>query len=168
MQSSLKYVLALMSFAVMATFAGCGGGNPFDTVPVTGTVTLDGQPVDGALVLFQPSGDHKAASGTTDSSGKFTLTTGNAGDGAMPGQYKVTVSKTKTEASADLSGMSFEEAAVKAKQEDDERMKKYPGGQPPVQELLPVNYKDIEKSGLTFEVKRDQENNFAIELKKGG
>ena len=161
-------VKAVIVFMVVATFVistGCGSGNPFDTVPVTGSVTLDGQPVEGATVIFQPTGDHKAATATTDSSGEFTLTTGESGDGAMPGVYKVTVFKTKMEPGADLSGLSFEEAALKAKQEDDERLKKYPGGMP-TQDLLPVKYKDAGKSGLTFEVKRDAENNFAIELSK--
>ena len=33
--------------------AGCGGNSP---VPVRGTVTLDGNPVAGAVVLFIPEG----------------------------------------------------------------------------------------------------------------
>jgi len=35
----------------------------------------------------------RAAGGITDASGKFQLTTLNANDGAMPGKYKVAVSK---------------------------------------------------------------------------
>ena len=70
--------------------AGCGGG--LDLIPVSGTVTLDGQPVDGAAVVFVPVAGGPAASGSTDAGGKFRLTTVNQ-PGAVPGEYNVTVTK---------------------------------------------------------------------------
>ena len=57
------------------------------------------QPVAGAQVMFNVEGG-RPAQGTTDTSGKFTLTSFEAGDGAPPGKYKVTVVKqVKTDAS---------------------------------------------------------------------
>jgi hypothetical protein len=45
-------------FTVVLTFAtvGCGGGeqDPFERYPVTGTVTLDGEPLSDATILFVP------------------------------------------------------------------------------------------------------------------
>ena len=62
---------------------------------MTGVVTLDGKTVEGATVTFNPSGgsDQKPAVGTSGADGKYSLTTFTGGDGALPGLYKVTVSK---------------------------------------------------------------------------
>jgi len=74
------------------SLVGCGKG----VVPVAGVVTLDGQPVPAATVLFMPEeGNGRAASALTDDEGNFRLTTYVEGDGALPGQYHVVVSKTE-------------------------------------------------------------------------
>ena len=39
----------------LAVLAGCGYGNA-DRVPVRGSVTLNGAPVDGGVILFVPKG----------------------------------------------------------------------------------------------------------------
>jgi hypothetical protein len=78
---------------VSILLAGCGPGSS-GTIPVSGKITKGGQPLAGALVTFQPNAaDGKAASGTTDSAGVYKLTTLVNGDGALPGSYKVTVTK---------------------------------------------------------------------------
>jgi hypothetical protein len=60
---------------------------------VSGTVTLDGKPLAGATVTFEPvEKGGKKATGKTDENGAYVLTTSKAGDGALPGKYKVTVS----------------------------------------------------------------------------
>lgn len=75
---------------------GSGGGNLPKTVPAAGVVTLDGKPVEGAQVVLVPaSGDMQTgAFGTTDASGRFTLRAFEQKPGAIPGEYKVQVSKT--------------------------------------------------------------------------
>src|SRR6185436_12065008 len=104
----------LAGFVALVTVIGCSEAKPFDTVKVTGLVTLDSQPVDGATVVFQPAtGAGKAATGMTDKDGKFNLTTSTAGDGAMPGTYKVTVTKVEGGPVEDTSGLSFQEALEK-------------------------------------------------------
>jgi hypothetical protein len=61
-------------------------------VKVTGKVTLDDQPVEGASVIFQgESGGGHPAAGQTDSEGVFYLGTFEGGDGAFPGEYKVLI-----------------------------------------------------------------------------
>jgi hypothetical protein len=67
---------------------GCGQGK---TVKVEGVVTLDGKPLPAATVTYVPVGDGRAASGRTDQDGTFRLTTFRPDDGAVPGEYKVTV-----------------------------------------------------------------------------
>lgn len=74
--------------------AGCGSGSGFPkTYPVSGVVTYNGKPVEGAMVTFQLNEGKENAIGTTDSTGEYKLTMFQPGDGAIPGQYRVGVSK---------------------------------------------------------------------------
>jgi hypothetical protein len=61
---------------------------------VTGKVIYRGKPVEGARVMFYPSGQRPAA-GTTDAEGRFTLLTWKPGDGAMAGEAVVCIAKMK-------------------------------------------------------------------------
>ena len=75
--------------------AGCGRGDPH--VSVTGTVKFpDGSVPRGdiATVTFQPASagpGAKGASSTIAEDGSFSLRTLKPGDGALPGDYRVTV-----------------------------------------------------------------------------
>lgn len=82
--------LGILAVMLLAGASGCGGG----LVPVTGVVTLDGQPVEGAMVLFVPEDNRgRPAQGVTAGDGSFTLSTGME-PGAAAGDYKVLVTKT--------------------------------------------------------------------------
>lgn len=70
---------------------GCGDGQGL--VPVKGQVLLDGKPVEGAAVMFEPESGGIPAMGVTDASGEFSLTTTGRGAGATPGPNGVSVSK---------------------------------------------------------------------------
>jgi len=119
---------------------------------VTGSVTLDGQPVDGATVAFYPDGGRRPARGITDASGNFELMTFNPGDGVLLGQHRVSV--TKTEASE-------QQAAVV----DGETIETPTGGaEDNVNHLLPVHYASPSTSELTVEVVEGMEP-VALELK---
>jgi hypothetical protein len=82
-------------FAVLAValVTGCGRSG-LELFPVEGQVTLDGQPLADAGVMFSPTGTGPSASGTTDSEGRFKLMTVNAA-GAPRGSFKVTIAKRK-------------------------------------------------------------------------
>jgi hypothetical protein len=87
-----RHVLNLVAVAgtVLAAATGCGGKDR--PVPVRGRVTLDGQPLSKATVQFIPaSGQGSVASGLSDADGNFRLSTFKTDDGALPGDYKVTV-----------------------------------------------------------------------------
>ena len=74
--------------------AGCG--DKYTPVPVSGVVTLDGKPVEGATVYFYAVGDAKdgrPAHGTTDKEGAFRLSTMGDEDGALRRHYKVVITK---------------------------------------------------------------------------
>jgi hypothetical protein len=72
--------------------AGCGGADvPDNLTSVFGVVTLDGQPLAGAAVTFVPP-DGRPASGTTDSSGAYSLSYNDGSDGCLPGLCRVMIS----------------------------------------------------------------------------
>jgi hypothetical protein len=103
--------------ALVAAGVGCGGaGKP---VPVRGTVLLDGQPLSGATVTFMPMENvGRSASGMTVEDGSFRLTTFNQNDGALPGEYKVTVTLEEAGEVLKPSGAEYPmQGSVKEKRE---------------------------------------------------
>jgi hypothetical protein len=63
--------------------------------PVRGIVRFDGKPAEGALVTLQPTdasvGTSIAPRGQVRADGSFEIATHKHGDGAPPGEYKVTI-----------------------------------------------------------------------------
>ncbi len=156
--------------AVLAAMIGCGGGaSGVKTVPVKGKVTLDGKPVEGATVQFAPEDSAgRAASGVTKSDGTFELTTAGGGPGAVPGKYKVAITKRTTAGPAEAP--KTQEEAMKAIQE---KMAK--GGSaafiktpPKVQDELPARYGNAATSGFTAEVTATGKNEFTFDMTSGG
>lgn len=150
-----RYLLALLAVSCIAAL-GCGSSTGLEgLVPVQGTVTYNGSPVDGATVVFSPVvAGNKAAAGKTDASGTYSLTTKDPGDGIMPGDYTVSVSKTETSG-----GLSVEEAQKWTEEN--------PGKQPPSPEItehLPAKYKVAKTSGLKATVSESNDNVFDFAL----
>ena len=86
--------LWMASGALLLIGGGCGGrptGFP-ETAPVTGTVTLDGSPLEGATVSFLPA-EGRSSVGTTDGAGRYRLVFTGAVSGAVLGPHHVSVSK---------------------------------------------------------------------------
>ncbi len=86
-----------LSFALALLFAlGCGkesvDGRP-TPVAVSGTVFYKQQPSAGAKVMFAPQDHQYAAVGQTDKNGRFKLQTFEPADGAVPGKFKIAVTK---------------------------------------------------------------------------
>lgn len=86
----------ILSFALLCSVAfGCTPSTP-GPVAAKGTVmTKGGRPCDNALVVFHPLekdriNDPKPV-GKTDTQGGFVLTTFAENDGAIPGEYAITV-----------------------------------------------------------------------------
>jgi hypothetical protein len=96
----------IATFAMLLAALGCGGGGPnYKTAPVSGRVTLDGQPLANAEVYFFPTAEdtrkHEAnkaiphAHAQTDDQGNYKLKAvidGRAVDGGIVGENRVTVS----------------------------------------------------------------------------
>jgi len=84
---------ALMICASCLCLAGCGDG--INRVPITGLVTVQGEPLAGASVQFFPQTgtEGEGAIGVSGSDGKFNVISSRQDDsGIPPGKYKVRVS----------------------------------------------------------------------------
>ena len=124
-----------------ALLSGCSGSGT-RPVPVSGTVSLNGQPVAGADVVFMPQ-QGQLASGQTDAQGRFQLLTAQLGDGAVPGDYAV--------------GISKKEKII----DPNNPQNPYPM----VRDVLPPRYGTPSSSGLTAKVQASGRNDFPFDLK---
>jgi hypothetical protein len=146
-------------FVIVGAIAtGCGGGanSPrfvpaSNVVPVSGTLTYQGNPLAFYQVTFTPKeGGGHSASGRTDESGKFKLGTNVPGDGANVGTYIV---------SAAYSGPPVEDdSASKVLTTEPEKLPK-----PSVE--IPKEYKSATTSKLTQEVPAGGLTDLKIDLK---
>jgi hypothetical protein len=141
----------------LVILAGCSGGQR-TAVPVSGSVTYNGQPVAGATVIFLGKANEPAATGITATDGTFRLSTYGEADGAVPGQYSVTVVKMEG-GPADDPNAPFDPVA------DMEAAAKNTAPAPPAHHLLPEKYATAKESPLGFTVGASGSNQFPIELK---
>ncbi|MEM7782572.1 MAG: hypothetical protein AAF623_04400 [Planctomycetota bacterium] len=78
---------------VILTWVGCSNSPEPRTFPVSGIVTLDGVPLKGVAVMFQPEQGGSFGIGISDSAGRFKITTFELDDGAIPGNHGVIIQK---------------------------------------------------------------------------
>ncbi len=88
----LRYcVCVTVLFGGLLSVSGCGYRRPA-TVKTSGRVTLDGEPVAEAALMFVGS-TGRPSSANTDANGEFKVTTYGRNDGLAPGEYKVSVAQ---------------------------------------------------------------------------
>lgn len=96
--SMVRWFGAASGLAVCLVLAGCGGGvSDKPTMgKVSGVVTLEGKPVAGATIEFNPDNSRSTtgprSSAVTDANGKYTMMGPGGEEGAVIGFHKVTVS----------------------------------------------------------------------------
>ena len=83
-------ILSATAVVLALAAPGCKPAGP-DVHPVTGKLTIGGQPAQNVQIALYPvGGSSQMATGRVDASGVFSLVTGNKGaKGAMVGKYKV-------------------------------------------------------------------------------
>lgn len=86
--SSWSLILLVAACAV----AGCSSSDGPALSQVSGTVTLDGQPVGDAEVLFMPDSGNPSV-GKTDQKGRYTLAYDQKRKGAVIGKHTVRITK---------------------------------------------------------------------------
>lgn len=115
------------------------------TLPVTGSVSLDGSPVAEATVIFHTDLHPISATALTTPDGTFQLRTYTPKDGAPAGEYTVTIEKVTEE----------------------QKIPDNPEAPLPPIEIthhLPKKYRSPKTSGLTAEVTEAGPNEFVFEL----
>jgi len=86
----LRSIVRLLVLSAIL-LAGCRG-RPADQPPlgtVTGKVTLDGQPLEGATIFFSPEGGGRTSAARTDAEGRYALTYIGREMGAKVGQHTI-------------------------------------------------------------------------------
>lgn len=157
--SASVFLTALLGIAVTI---GCGSSRS-STYPVTGTVTYNGEPVEGASVaLSATEPETRGAVGITDADGRYELTTFEKGDGAMPGEFKVRVFKYDREPEEPEELEAGEDPYKIEDMPDDYEPEEY-AESPPPQHLLPKKYSNPSLTPLSFTVE-EGENTFDIDL----
>jgi hypothetical protein len=125
--------------------AGCSGGDDLPREPVSGTVTLDNQPLADGVIQFTPA--EKAATGPSAvpgggeiKGGKFSIPRDR---GLVPGKYNVAINS--------------------AEKSERTKPQQVGGGKVDLpKELIPAEYNSATK--LTAEVKRGGSNDFTFTL----
>jgi hypothetical protein len=84
----MKFRCALL----LCTFLALGGCDSAPTrVPVTGSVSVNGKPAEGAILMFHPSDPKEAtASAVAEADGSYKIVSGGE-SGLIQGKYQVTV-----------------------------------------------------------------------------
>ena len=142
--STRALLLACSVFSLFLSACGGGASDAPDLAAVSGTVTLDGQPLADANVTFI-SENGPVSTAKTDAQGNYSLGTKGQNDGATVGNHKITVTKvSQIPESNDPTGLQAAEDA----------------GQ-----VIPAKYADMNSSGLTATVEAGQDNVVPIELK---
>lgn len=94
---SIRALISVLLPIASIMTVGCGDAG-YGEVPVSGKVTLNGEPLAGAHLTFQPvakdsSGFAPGSFGRTDDEGNFSLrTVWPDADGAIPGRHRVQIS----------------------------------------------------------------------------
>jgi hypothetical protein len=144
---------------LMGALALMGCGDPHRPIPVSGLVTLDGNPVEGATLSFfaiDSAKEGRPAQGVTNGQGLFFMTTMTDGDGVIPGTYKVVINRyrptvLKVETPAFPEGIGGEEAKQDFYYEHFESK-----GLAPFTNVLPPQYASMQETPFTITVtKRD-------------
>jgi hypothetical protein len=159
-----RFIAPAAILILLAAATGCGG--KYKPVPVSGVVTLDGQPVKGATVYFYAVGDERdgrPAYGATNDNGEFQLSTMGNNDGALPRKYKVVIAQY-VPSQPNLKMPDFPNTLEGKNAKQDFIYQNYEAkGIQPFISALPAIYGDSNSTPLECEVKGKM-NNLKFEL----
>ncbi len=135
--------------ACLIALAGCSSRS--NKVPITGSLTVDGEPGSLATLTFWPGDPNGEGAGTvfTDDKGNFVSGDAKTGTGFTPGEYKVTVSRflDRHGKPAQVSGKKSEASL-----------------ETPAKESIPATYRDRNNTPLSINVTHDSAT-FTLEVK---
>jgi len=142
----LRPLTILAAAAICLSAVGCGSSVPrtnLKVTPVKGKVTMGGQPLADATVMFilqgQPPKDYLGSAAKTDAQGNFEIMTGTQ-KGAPAGKYIVVVSK--------MTGVDGKPLVNDAKEIDPKMM----AGSGGTKESVPAGFSDGAQSSQTVTI----------------
>jgi hypothetical protein len=130
----------------LALTVGCGSGGKY--APVSGRVTLNGQPLANATVSFQPIAEGSleapapGSTGQTNANGEFTLMSAGGRSGAWVGKHRVRITAVAQQATT-----------------GDERP---PRGGWPMADKIPARYNQDSKEEFTVPAGGTDKADFAL------
>ena len=142
----------------LVCFAGCGSDDGHRKV--TGKVTMNGEPVDGAsLMFYAQDSTGEGGGGKTDASGNYSITAPSAVKGGLfPGEYKVTIAKYAEVVDEDQ--QAYESGEITYDELQERKAAKGPYGKVETGELLtPAQYSNTNATPLTVTVTDDPKQN---------
>jgi hypothetical protein len=145
------------SIVATAVILGCGDDSGLERrFKISGTVKYKGEPIPKGTIAFEPADLTKGrvASGFIEN-GSYTLTTSGTtpGDGALAGDYKVSISASDL----DLSGVAKQDGGMIHQGE-----KAHRDAISSAKSLVPTKYARSESSGLTAKVDGAKTINFDL------
>lgn len=172
-----RYAVAIAASLVLA---GCGSSEGYKLAPVSGKVQVDGKPVEGLRISFEPIGGADRpypgpdSIGITDKDGRFTLATFNESQkrGAVVGKTRVRIWSLPASQTAGTSGKDVSDdraadydpvAEIKAIKSQIRKTTKAKVVQQSI--VIPLRFND--ETTLTFDVpdKGSDSANFEIQSK---
>jgi hypothetical protein len=79
---------AIATVALGTALGGCGGVDGVPRQRVSGAVTLDGQPLDAGMILFEPTAGQASSAGAMIADGRYDVARDK---GPTPGPYLVRI-----------------------------------------------------------------------------
>ena len=129
-----------LAIVLCVVLPGCSGDLP-DIAPVSGTISLDGEPLtEGAVVIFPPQG--RMGRGHIQADGSFVISTFDDGDGARVGPVQIAV-------------FGFTRAGG-------------PRSEAPKEWFIPEKFGSADSSGLECDITAGKDNVLTIELSSDG
>ncbi len=134
-----KHACYWATLCLCVVLVGCGETNELGRLPVTGSVTLKGKPLDQGTIEFAPTGETGVSGGAMIADGDYQI----PGDkGLPPGMYTVRISSAD-ETSGEAEKLPGESDAM-------------------AEERIPAKYNT--ESKITREVKSNGENKFDFKI----
>ena len=136
---------AALAVAGLLFYGGCGpGGYSGPTGTVSGTVTLQGQPVPQGCKVAFVSDEGFTASGQVTAGGNYQLSVAGKGQNVPVATYKVCVSPPE--------GAEASEADYEKMMEESAGGEEGAAETPAQEEVIPAKYQTTTTSGLSFAV----------------
>lgn len=131
-----------IAVALLICLPGCGGSDFPETESVSGTVLLNGEPVEGVAVYFVS--EKLVTQGKTDGQGHYDLV-----NGAVAGENKVYFSKIESDGEA---GRQFAEGEGMDDAQRAAASGIAPGSDSPLKQVIPQEYSNESDPKLKFDV----------------